>query len=121
MSSPRCDTDIIAKKRWTSSSATGLRNLGPSAMVSLLPCASDALLDDVDGEGDDANGYDGPCLSDRPPRKFLPSQRQAMALLCMALSPEDRAEFQDRLCVFATGEGEPSCPPNGIVCNTSVA
>ena len=44
-----------------------------------------------------------------------------MALLCMALPPEDRVVFQDCFCAFATGDAEPSCSPNGLVCNTSVA
>ena len=113
--------DMIAKKRRTCSSATGLRNLGPSARMSLTSRSIDAAFDDVLGEDDDANGYDGPCLPDRPPRKFLPSQRQAMALLCMALPPEDRVGFQDRFRAFATGEAEPTCHTAGIVCNTSVA
>jgi hypothetical protein len=113
--------NMIAKKRRTSSSATGLRNLGPSARMSLNPTAIDVLLDAVDGEGDDVHGYDGPSLPDRPPRKFLPSQRQAMSLLCMALPPEDRPVFQHRFCAFATGDSTPSCLPNGMVCNTSVA
>jgi hypothetical protein len=86
-----------------------------------MPFSIDAIFDDVNSEGDDANGYDGPCLPDHPPRKFLPSQRQAMALLCMALPPEDHVVFQDRFCAFSIGEAEPSCSPNGIVCNTSVA
>ena len=112
--------DMIAKKRRTSSSATGLRNLGPSARMSLTPRSIHAVFDDVLGEDDDANGYDGPCLPDRPPRKFLPSQRQAMALLCMALPREDCVGFQDRLCAFATGEAEPSHVPRMVLCATQV-
>ena len=60
-------------------------------------------------------------VPDHPPRKFLPSQRQAMALHSMAVPPEGRAEFEDRFHAFATGEEEPSCPPTGIVCNTRAA
>ena len=60
-----------------------------------LPVEVDGCSDvDGDGEGDDTNGYDGPCLPDHPPRKFLPSQRQAMALLSMAVLPEDRADLK---------------------------
>ena len=44
----------------------------------------------------DSGGYDGPCLPDRPERKFLPLQRQAMRLLSMAVPPEDRAHFRER-------------------------
>ena len=74
------------------------------------------------GESDsDSAGYDGPCLPDRPPRKFLPLERQAMALLSMAVPPEDRAAFEDCFRNFATGEAKPPCPPTGTVCKTSAA
>ena len=97
---------------------------GAGLPVEVGDCAGDGLHIEVDGcsdvdgdgEGDDTNGYDGPCLPDHPPRKFLPSQRQAMTV-----PPEDRADFEDCFHAFATGEGEPSCPPSGIVCNTRAA
>ena len=75
---------------------------------------------DSDNEDDNA-GYDGPCLPNRPKRKFLPSQMQAMALLSMALPPEDRGAFEDRFCSFKTGEAKPPCPPTGTVRRTSAA
>ena len=74
------------------------------------------------GESDsDSAGYDGPCLPDRPPRKFLPLERQAMALLSMAVPPEDRGVFEDRFRSFKTGQAKPTCPSTGTVCRTSAA
>jgi hypothetical protein len=73
---------------------------------------------DSDNELDSA-GYEGPCLPNRPARSFLPSQRQAMALLSMAVPPEDRSAFVDRFCSFKSGEAEPACPWTGMVCRTS--
>jgi hypothetical protein len=56
----------------------------------------DSSDSDSDNELDSA-GYDGPCLPNRPKRKFLPSQTQAMTLLSMAVvPPEDRDAFEDR-------------------------
>ncbi|KAI2489027.1 hypothetical protein MHU86_25573 [Fragilaria crotonensis] len=87
----------------------------------------DDLLFDVDGDSDnegDVGGYDGPCLPNRPERKFLPSQRQAMLLLSMAVPPEDRAHFKERYHAFATGKETSPCPLAGTtrkVCNTNVA
>ena len=80
--------------------------------------------DDSDSDSDnefDSAGYDGPCLPNRPPRRFLPSQAQAMALLSMAVPPEDRSAFVDRFCSFKTGEAEPACPSTGTVCMASAA
>jgi hypothetical protein len=75
---------------------------------------------DSDSDNDDDNaGYDGPCLPNRPKRQFLPSQTQAMALLSMAVPPEDRSAFVDRFCSFKTGEAKPACPCTGTVCRTS--
>ena len=74
---------------------------------------------DSDSDNDDDNaGYNGPCLPNRPKRKFLPSQTQAMALLSMAVPPEDRAAFEDRFRSFKTGIAKPLCPPTGTVCKT---
>jgi hypothetical protein len=75
---------------------------------------------DSDNEGD-SGGYDGPGLPDRLPREFLPSQRQAMRLLSMAVPPEDRAHFKERFHAFATGKE--TCPVSAgntskKVCNT---
>ena len=84
----------------------------------------DADGDDSDSDSDnelDSAGYEGPCLPNRPARRFLPSQTQAMALLSMAVPPEDRSAFVDRFCSFKTGEAEPACPLTGTVCRTSAA
>ena len=194
MSPGRRDERNIAKKKRTSSCATGLRNLGESARNKRAfassgngKIAGDGVKDrkhgkrgwdgenglhndgkddgcrvrkvgregddwvfsidsDTDDEGDckdrkngregddrnfdiesnsdndgDSGGYDGPCLPDRPPRKFLPSQRQAMRLLSMAVPPEDRDHFKERFHAFATGKE--TCPvsvgyTSGKVCNT---
>ena len=48
MSSPRCDMDCIAKKRQTSSYATALRNLGPSARSFLSQFAGGASEERVE-------------------------------------------------------------------------
>ena len=68
-----------------------------------------------------SNGYE-PELPKRPPRKFLPSQRQAMALLSMAMPPEDRGGFRERFCAasMATEENKSSRTGCGVVCNTPV-
>jgi hypothetical protein len=127
------DKHNISKKRRTLSCATGLRNLGASARKKRSSSTAgvhhdgedgprqdgkvgsrlgdDWVFDidsdsDVDSDSDneaDSCGYDGPCLPDRPPGKFLPSQRQAMRLLSMAVPPEDRAQFRERFLAFATG------------------
>ena len=77
---------------------------------------------DSDSDNDDDNtGYDGPCLPNRPKRKFLPSQTQVMALLSMAVPPEDRGAFEDRFRSFKTGEVKPTCPSTGTVYRTSAA
>ena len=77
---------------------------------------------DSDSDNDDDNaGYNGPCLPNRPKRKFLPSQTQAMALLSMAVPPEDRGVFEDRFRSFKTGQAKPTCPSTGTVCRTSAA
>ena len=44
-----------------------------------------------------------------------------MALLSMAMPPEDWAAFEDRFRTFATGEAKHPCPPTGTVCKTSAA
>jgi hypothetical protein len=49
--------------------------------------------DDVDDDSDSDGSVYEPALPNRPPRKFLPSQRQAIALLSMAVPPEDRGGF----------------------------
>ena len=80
---------------------------------------------DVNSDGDndgDSCGYDGTCLPDRPPRNFLPLQRQAMRLLSMAVPPEDRARFRERFRAFASGKDMSPYPLVGCtekVCNTS--
>jgi hypothetical protein len=82
----------------------------------------DADGDNSDSDSDnelDSAGYDGPCLPNRPRRRFLPSQAQAMALLSMAVPPEDRSAFVDRFCSFKTGEAKPACPYTGTVCRTN--
>jgi hypothetical protein len=140
MSSGRRDKRSIAKKKQTSSCATGLRNLGASAKKKRTSsCANDMRIDrkngkevddwvfDVDSNSDnegDSGGYDGPCLPDRPEYKFLPSQRQAMRLLSMAVPPEDRAHFKERFHAFTPGkETSPFhlTGTTGKVCNTNAA
>ena len=87
---------------------------------------NDDLENDDDADGDDSDsdneldsaGYEGPCLPNRPKRRFLPSQTQAMALLSMAVPPEDRAALEDRFRSFKTGIAKPLCPPTGTVCKT---
>ena len=87
---------------------------------------NDDLEDDDDTDGDDSDsdneldsaGYEGPCLPNRPKRRFLPSQTQDMALLSMAVPPEDRAAFEDRFRSFKTGTAKPLCPPTGTVYRT---
>ena len=87
----------------------------------------DDWIFDVDSDSNnecDSGGYDCPCLPDRPPRKFLPSQRQAMRLLSMAVPPEDRAHFKERFHAFATGKETSPCPLTGTtgkVYNTNAA
>ena len=140
MSSGRRDKRSIAKKKRTSSCATGLRNLGASAKKKRTSsCANNVRIDskngkevddwvfDIDSDSDnegDSGGYDGPCLPDRPERKFLPSQRQAMRLLSMAVPPEERAHFKERFHAFSTGKETSLCPLTGTtgkVCNTNAA
>ena len=75
-------------------------------------CDIDRVSDvDSDGANEDGDscGYDGTGLPDRPPRKFLPLQRQAMRLLSMAVPPEDRARFKERFHAFATGKETSPC------------
>ena len=88
----------------------------------------DAWVFDVDSDSDnegDSGGYDGACLPNRPARKFLPSQRQAMLLLSMAVPPEDRACFKERFHAFANGKETSLFPMtaghDGKVCNTEAA
>ena len=138
MSSGRRDKRSIAKKKRMSSCATGLRNLGASAKKKRTSFFSnDICIDskngkevddwvfDIDSDSDnegDSGGYDGPCLPDRPERKFLPSQRQAMRLLSMAVPPEERAHFKERFHAFSTGKETSPCPLTGTtgkVCNTN--
>ena len=129
MSSGRRDKRSIAKKKRTSSCATGLQNLGASAKKKRTSFFSnDICIDskngkevddwvfDIDSDSDnegDSGGYDGPCLPDRPERKFLPSQRQAMRLLSMAVPPEERAHFKERFHAFSTGKETSLCPLTG--------
>ena len=75
---------------------------------------------DCDNEDDNA-GYDGPCLPNRPKRKFLPSQTQAKALLSMAVPPEDRGAFEDCFRSFKAGKAKPPCPLTETVYRTSAA
>ena len=80
---------------------------------------NDNGADGDDGDSDnerDSAGYKGSCLPNRPKRRFLPSQTQAMALLSMAVPPEDRAAFEDRFRSFKTGIAKPSCPPRLELC-----
>ena len=138
MSSGRRDKRSIAKNKRMSSCATGLRNLGASAKKKRTSSfANDICIDskngkevddwvfDIDSDSDnegDSGGYDGPCLPDRPERKFLPSQRQAMRLLSMAVPPEERAHFKERFHAFSTGKETSPCPLTGTtgkVCNTN--
>jgi hypothetical protein len=63
----------------------------------------------------------GVSLPDREPHKFLPSQQQAMALLSMAVPPEDRQVFRDRFQAVATDDGRQNGgATNGIICNTCI-
>ncbi len=76
-----------------------------------------------DNEGN-TGGYDGPSLPDRPERKFLPMQQQAMRLLPRVVPPEDRDHFMERFHAFATGKETSPCPLTGTtgkVCNTNTA
>jgi hypothetical protein len=85
MSSNRCDVDKVAEKRQTSCCRTGLANLGPSARVSTSR---------VDGVEDEETERERVLLPDREPHKFLPSQQLVMALLSMAVTPEDQKMFR---------------------------
>jgi hypothetical protein len=80
MSSNRRDVDKIAERRRTSCCRTGLANLGPLARVSTLR---------VDGVDDEETERERVSLPNRQPHKFLPSQQQVMALLSMAVTPEN--------------------------------
>jgi hypothetical protein len=48
----------------------------------------------VDGVEDEETERERVLLQDREPHKFLPSQQQVMALLSMAVTPEDRKMFR---------------------------
>ncbi len=78
-------------------------NLGSSARVSASDHATGG-----DEERESAS------LPDREPHKFLPSQQQAMALLSMAVPPEERQAFCDRFRDVATDDGR----RNGDACST---
>jgi hypothetical protein len=148
MLSGQRDKRSIAKKQRTWSCATGLQNLGASAKKKrMLSCANGVCNNgkndicnnrkngkedddwvcgiDSDSENeDDSGGYDGPYLPDQPERKFLPSQRQAMQFLSMAVPSEDRDHFKERFHAFATGEETSQCHLTGTtgkVCNTNAA
>ena len=104
MSSNQSIVDKIAEKRRTSCCRTGLANLGPSARVS-----------EPDRES--------VSLPDRAPHKFLPSQQQVMALLSMAVTPEDRPVFQERFQAVATDDDRQNggASRNGVICNTCLS
>ena len=58
----------------------------------------------VDGVEDEETERERVSLPNREPHKFLPSQQQVMALLSMAVSPEDRGMFRKRFQAVATDD-----------------
>lgn len=113
MSSNRRDVDKIAERRRTSCCRTGLANLGPSARVSTSR---------VDGVDDEETERERVSLPNREPHKFLPSQQQVMALLSMAVTPEDRGMFRKRFQAVATDDDRQNGGAVGgaIICNTPI-
>jgi hypothetical protein len=112
MSSNRRDVDKIAEKRRTPCCRTGLANLGPSARVSASRVA-----------GVDEEGRESVLLPDREPHKFLPSQRQVMALLSKSVAPENRRVFRKRFQAVATDDDRRNggATRSGIICNTCIS
>ena len=113
MSSNRRDVDKIEERRRTSCCRTGLANLGPSARVSTSR---------VDGVDDEETERERVSLPNREPHKFLPSQQQVMALLSMAVTPEDRGMFRKRFQAVATDDDRQNGGAVGgaIICNTPI-
>jgi hypothetical protein len=71
------------------------------------------------GGTDNEEREGGASLPDREPHKFLPSQKQAMVLLSMAVPPEGRQVFRDRFQDVATDDGRQNGgTTHEKICNT---
>ena len=109
MSPNRRGVGRVAKSRKrTSPCVNSLRNLGQTRRVSAAHANN--------------RGGNGGALPDRPPQKFFPSKQQVMALLSVAVIPEDRDLFRERFCLAARRDKRKNHRSRfSRICNTPIS